>query len=82
MDVGDERFRFYFDGASDEILHITRRHGITPEQAIRVFLDGDTTWDEAHTRFETVTATHTLYWARHASDGSVVVITCFAGRTQ
>jgi predicted DNA binding CopG/RHH family protein len=36
------------------VLHITRQHGTTPEDAIRTFFVGATEpWDESHLRFET-----------------------------
>ena len=60
------------------MLHITRQHGATPEDAVRTFFAGVTeAWDEAHLRFETHTETHGLYWTRHTHDESVVVISCF-----
>ncbi|MEX1254389.1 MAG: hypothetical protein WEE64_08605 [Dehalococcoidia bacterium] len=79
IEAGGERFRFYYDREVPEVLHITLRHGATPEDAIRVFFEGETRpQDEAHERFETVTRTHGLYWTRHAHDQSVIVISCFA----
>ena len=73
-----ERFRFYYDLEHPEVLHITLRHGTAPADAIRTFFEGEAhPWDEARSRFETMTATHGLYWTRHASDQSVIVISCF-----
>lgn len=73
-----ELFRFYYDGERPEILHITLRHGTTPLDAIRTFIEGRTgPWDEAHARFETVTETHAIYWTRHAGDQSIIIISCF-----
>ena len=73
-----ERFKFYYDQEYSTILHITLRHGTTPEDAIRTFFEGETSyWDESHSRFVTLAPTHGIYWARHAFDQSVIVISCF-----
>jgi hypothetical protein len=78
IEAGEERFRFYYDREVTEVLHITLRHGTTPSDAIGTFFEaGVHQWDEAHARFETVTATRGLYWARHPHDQSVIVISCF-----
>lgn len=78
IDAGGERFRFYYDRKVPEVLHITLRHGTTPEDAIRVFFEDEARLrHETHARFEAVTATHGHYWARHARDQSVIVISCF-----
>ena len=79
IEAGGERFRFYYDLERPEVLHITRRHGTVPEEAIRAFFEGRTgPWNEARVRFETETETHGLYWTRHPHDQSVIVISCFA----
>ena len=76
VDVGGERFRFYFD--SGRILHITRAHGTTPEEAIAAYFGTRSTqWNERHRRFESVTRTHGLYWARHGYDGAIIIISCW-----
>jgi hypothetical protein len=78
IEAGGEKFRFYYDREIPEVLHIALQHGTTPQDAIRVFFEGEThPWDEEHARFETVTSTHGLYWTRHAHDQSVIVISCF-----
>jgi hypothetical protein len=78
IEAGGEKFRFYYDREIPEVLHITLQHGTTPQDAIRVFFEGEARpWDEEHARFETVTGTHGLYWTRHAHDQSIVVISCF-----
>lgn len=72
-----ERFRFYYDLEHPEVLHITLRHGTTTGDAIRTFFGGETAaWDEVHSRFETVTGTHGIYWTRHPQDQSVIIISC------
>jgi hypothetical protein len=76
--AGGERFRFYYDLEVPELLHVTLRHGTTPEDAIRTFFEGEAgPWDGARSRFETLTDTHILYWTRHEHDQSVIVISCF-----
>lgn len=78
IDAGGERFRFYYDSEVPELLHITLRHGTTPDDAIRVFFEGAASdWHEDRSRFETATEGYGLYWTRHAHDGSVIVISCF-----
>lgn len=78
VEANGERFRFYYDREHPEVLHITLRHGTTPEDAIRTFCAGETiAADAAHLRFESRTATHGVYWTRHAFDQSVIVISCF-----
>jgi len=78
IEAGGERFRFYYDLAIPEVLHITLRHGTSPEDAIRVFFEGVTApWNAANARYETLTDTHVLYWTRHIHDQSVIVISCF-----
>jgi hypothetical protein len=73
-----ERFRFYYDLEEPTVLHITRQHGTTPQEAVETFFDGEAgAWDETRLRFETFTATHGLYWTRHAHDQSMIVISCF-----
>ena len=62
IESNHERFRFYYDAEHPEILHMTLRHGTTPEDAIRAFFEGVTeTWDKDHLRFETLTDTHGIY---------------------
>lgn len=70
-------FGFRPDKANQDILHITARHGTTPEEAIETFLTGQTVWDEAHLRFETFSETHGLYWFWWERDRRVGVISCF-----
>jgi hypothetical protein len=77
IESGGERFRFYYDTVVTETLHITRRHGTTVEEAVTVFFDGQTSWNDELRRFETFTETFGLYWARHPTDQSVIVISCF-----
>ena len=78
IEAGGERFRVYYDLEVPEVLHITLRHGTTPEDAIRTFFEGEQQpWDEERQRFETATDKHGLYWTRHPHDGSVIVISCF-----
>ena len=78
-----ELFRFYYDLEAPEVLHITPRHGATPQDAIRAFVEGASgSWNQARQRFETMSETHGLYWTRHAHDRSVIVISCFERETE
>ena len=78
IEAAGELFRFYYDAEAPQVLHIALRHGTTPRDAIRAFLEGESgPWVEARQRFETASETHGLYWTRHAHDRSVIVISCF-----
>ena len=73
-----ETFRFYYERGRGDALHITYRHGTTPEDAIATFFEGVTEpYDPIRQRYITCTDTLCLYWARHGHDGSIVVISCF-----
>lgn len=78
VEANGERFRFYYDLDQPQLLHVTLRHGTTPPDAIEVFFESQTgPRDDAHARYETLTETHGIYWARHAGDHSVIIISCF-----
>lgn len=68
-------FRFTLDGSD---LHITRRHGTHPEDAVRAFFDPTpSTYDRAHNRYEKVASDGTLlswYWVEYGR--RVQVLTC------
>ncbi len=70
-------FSFLYDRNQPDTLHITVRHGTDPLEAIGTFFEGETTWNEERKRFETMTATHGIYWARVPEDEGVLVISCF-----
>ena len=69
-------FLFAIETGLDGPLHITKRHGTTPAEAVETFFAGLTAWNGVNKRFETSTATHIVYWTWHAS-GAVLVISCF-----
>ena len=70
-------FRFALETAEPVVLHIEARHSVTADEAIRAFLDRQTTiWNDANKRWESESDTHVLYWALHAR-GEILVITCF-----
>ena len=70
-------FGFWLDRADPTVLHVTARHGTTPEDAIAPFFAGQTLWDEVHERFETFADTHGLYWFWWENGRRVGVISCF-----
>lgn len=70
-------FGFWPDRSTPFALHMTRRHGALPEDAITAFFDGETAWNEEHLRFETFSDTHGLYWFWWEQDRRVGVISCF-----
>jgi len=77
LEEGGERFRFYYDDESTRLLHVESR-GTTTVDAIRTFFEGQTIgWQEEHARWLTITATHGIFWTRHAYDGSIIIISCF-----
>lgn len=69
-------FVFKFDPSDPEQLHITVRHLTTVDDALDAFFDpdGKTRWNKRHKRFETYTASHTLYWYWIDEAGKVVMI--------
>lgn len=78
LEVGGEKFRFYFERQAGDVLHITSQHGVLAHEAIDVFFRGGPgDWNERRSRYEVQTETHGLYWTRYAVDQSVLVITCF-----
>ena len=76
LEEDGERFRFYYDDDTG-LLHVVAR-GATTIDAIRTFFEGQLIgWQAERKRSLTITATHGIYWARHAYDGSVIIISCF-----
>ncbi len=71
------RFDFKYEPTQLSSLHIFVRHGTNPQDAIDTFFEGKTSWNERHSRFETFSDTHGLYWAWKVQDSVVLVISCF-----
>lgn len=69
-------FRFAYDEADPSLLHIYARHLTTPDDAVRTFFLGKTTWDENLRRFETRTDTHLLTWFWVRPRRIVQVLSC------
>jgi hypothetical protein len=67
-------FVFKYDDEAPDLLHIYARHLTTPADAARTFFEGETTWNAAHRRFETFTATHSLYWFWLEESAVIMVI--------
>jgi hypothetical protein len=71
-------FLFKFEEDHPELLHIYVRHLATPEQAIDLFFDEVSQWNETRQRFENYSDTHGLYWCWQDEKNRVVrVISCF-----
>jgi hypothetical protein len=70
-------FYFKYDDVAPELLHIYARHLTTPSEAIETYFHGKTTWNERYKRFETVSATHGLFWLWLDENSKVLVISCF-----
>ena len=71
-------FFFKYEEDTLDLLHIYVRHLTQPEDAIKAFFFGVTTWNERYQRYETVSETHTVYWFWLDKQAKkVLVITCF-----
>ena len=71
-------FFFKYDPSSPELLHIYVRHLTTVGQALFVWFNGKTIFNEVYNRFETETETHCLYWNWiNKEEKKVIVISCF-----
>jgi hypothetical protein len=72
--------RFFYDREDPTRLHIERRWGVSPEQALRAFFDttAEVTWIPEKRCYETRTADHVLVWLwqDEQAQSEVVVITC------
>ena len=77
LEANGEAFYFLFDKNQTNELHISVRHGTVPREAIDTFFEGETAWNEQRKRFETMTATRGIYWARVPEDQGVLIISCF-----
>lgn len=70
-------FLFKYEEDAPDLLHIYVRHLTQPEDAIKAFFSGTTTWNERYQRYETVSETHTVYWLWLDEQAKkVLVITC------
>ena len=71
-------FLFKYEEDTSNLLHIYVRHLTQPEDAIKAFFLGTTTWNDHYQRYETVSETHTVYWFwLNEQAKKVLVITCF-----
>ncbi len=71
-------FLFKYEVDTSNLLHIYVRHLTQPEDAIKAFFSGTTTWNDHYQRYETVSETHTIYWFWIDEQAKkVIVITCF-----
>ena len=77
LEANGEVFYFLYDRDQPDELHIAVRHRTEPLEAIETFFDGETSWNEQRKRFETMTATHGIYWVRVPEDQGVLIISCF-----
>ena len=72
------KFFFKYEPSSPELLHIYVRHLSTVGQALWIWFNGKTNFNEAYNRFETETETHCLYWNwMNIEKSKVMIITCF-----
>ncbi|MEK7434350.1 MAG: hypothetical protein AABZ74_14555 [Cyanobacteriota bacterium] len=79
--IEEENIKFFFkydSSTKDKLLHIWVRHLTTIENALDVFFENDnTTWNENHSRFESFSETHGLYWFWLEENKKVMIISCF-----
>ena len=69
---------YKYEEDTSNLLHIYVRHLTQPEDAIKAFFSGTTTWNDHYQRYETVSETHTIYWFWIDEQAKkVIVITCF-----
>jgi hypothetical protein len=72
-------FHFAYERGSDR-LHITARHGTTPQDAVRTFFDphANSTWDATHQRWERWADDWlvSFLWLDAPANRNVLVITC------
>jgi hypothetical protein len=72
-------FRFLYDRSDPSQLHIVRRWGVTPEQAIATHFEAPeagTVWLGGKRCYETVNATHVLVWLWDQPNVQLLVVTC------
>lgn len=72
-------FYFKYDDRHAEFLHIYVRHLTSVDDALDTFFDPNRhdEWNEERQRWESQSASHTLYWTWLEEGKKVLVITCF-----
>ena len=65
-------------GKSPGVLHVVARHGMSENDAIEVFFEGNSIWNDRRQRFENRLDQRVLYWAwlHGEPDGTVIVLSC------
>jgi hypothetical protein len=71
-------FRFLYDRADPSQLHIVRRWGVQPEQAIDTYFaaPAETVWLDGKRCYETTSSSHVLVWLWDQPNVQLLVITC------
>ena len=79
IEAHGQHFRLYFDRDQSGVLHIHSRHGMTAEDAVALFFEGERDWNEQRRRFESRLGQRVLFWAwLHGQEGSTVIaLSCF-----
>lgn len=57
IEANGQCFRLYFDRDQSGVLHIHSRHGMTAEDAVALFFEGERDWNEQRRRFESTRCT-------------------------
>ena len=71
-------FYFKYDKTNPAILHIYARHLTSIDDALNVFFNTRSIWNEQYQRYEALTKTHGLYWFwRNEQKREITIITCF-----
>lgn len=79
IEANGQRFRLYLDRDQSGVLHIHSRHGMTAEDVVALFFEGERDWNEQRRRFESRLGQRVLFWAwLHGREGSTVIaLSCF-----
>ncbi len=71
-------FVFKYDDKKQDILHIYSRHLTTPDDALDLYFNYESVWDEERKRYANFSDTHGLYWFWCNKEKKVImVISCF-----
>jgi len=71
-------FVFKYEDDFPELLHIYVRHLKEPDDAIHIFLNGVTTWNDIQQLWETILDSEGLWWFWIDESKSVVmIVSCF-----
>ncbi len=74
----DTYFFFKYEDDYPDLLHIWARHLKETDDAIYIYFEGKSQWNQIHQRFETRLDGECIYWFwKNQSKKEVIVISCF-----